>query len=105
MQVRRRVNALDNLTTGKAVDALLNYETVKLFNNEQLEVDNYDAFLVGYQKAAVATENVSAKLNAGQVQSTLLLRKPEPETCQVASGRLIKPTAYPRSILHTQIAS
>lgn len=79
MQVRRRVNALDNLTTGKAVDALLNYETVKLFNNEQLEVDNYDAYLVGYQKAAVATENVSAKLNAGQVQSTLLFRKPEPE--------------------------
>jgi hypothetical protein len=31
------VNKLDNMTTGKAVDALLNYETVKLFNNEQLE--------------------------------------------------------------------
>ena len=67
MQVRRRVNALDNLTTGKAIDALLNYETVKLFNNEQLEVDNYDAYLVGYQKAAVDTEAIAAKLNAGQV--------------------------------------
>ena len=66
-QVRKRVNALDNLTTGKAVDALINYETVKLFNNEQLEVDNYDAYLVGYQRAAVATEAVAAKLNAGQV--------------------------------------
>ncbi len=31
------MNALDNKTTSKAVDALLNYETVKLFNNEQLE--------------------------------------------------------------------
>ena len=38
LQVRKRVNLLDNKTTSKAVDALLNYETVKLFNNEQLEV-------------------------------------------------------------------
>ena len=38
MQARKKVNKLDNLTTGKAVDALLNYETVKLFNNEQFEV-------------------------------------------------------------------
>ena len=37
-QVRKRVNILDNKTTSKAIDALLNYETVKLFNNEQLEV-------------------------------------------------------------------
>jgi ABC-type transport system involved in Fe-S cluster assembly fused permease/ATPase subunit len=37
---------LDNLTTGKAVDALLNYETVKLYGNEQLEVDEYDEYLV-----------------------------------------------------------
>ena len=37
-QVRKKVNILDNKTTSKAVDALLNYETVKLFNNEQLEV-------------------------------------------------------------------
>ena len=38
LQSRKEVNELDNLTTGKAVDALLNYETVKLFNNEKLEV-------------------------------------------------------------------
>lgn len=38
VQSRQQVNELDNLTTGKAVDALLNYETVKLFNNERLEV-------------------------------------------------------------------
>ena len=48
-EVRKEVNELDNLTTGKAVDVLLNYETVKLFNNEQLEVDQYDAYLLGYQ--------------------------------------------------------
>ena len=38
--MRKEVNELDNRTTGKAVDALLNYETVKLFNNEQLEARN-----------------------------------------------------------------
>ena len=47
--VRKEVNELDNLTTGKAVDVLLNYETVKLFNNEQHEVDQYDAYLLGFQ--------------------------------------------------------
>lgn len=40
MQARKKVNKLDNLTTGKAVDALLNYETVKLFNNEQFEASH-----------------------------------------------------------------
>ena len=48
-EVRKEVNELDNLTTGKAVDVLLNYETVKLFNNEQLEGDQYDAYLLGFQ--------------------------------------------------------
>lgn len=43
LQSRQQVNELDNLTTGKAVDALLNYETVKLFNNERLEVIFYDS--------------------------------------------------------------
>lgn len=65
-EVRKEVNELDNLTTGKAVDVLLNYETVKLFNNEQLEVDQYDSYLLGFQKASVATERVAATLNAGQ---------------------------------------
>ena len=48
-EVRKEVIELVNLTTGKAVDVLLNYETVKLFNNEQLEVDQYDAYLLGFQ--------------------------------------------------------
>ncbi|BDA47349.1 Iron-sulfur clusters transporter atm1, mitochondrial [Coccomyxa sp. Obi] len=65
-EARKRVNALDNKTTSKAIDALLNYETVKLFNNEQLEVDEYDEYLVGYQQASVATETIAAVLNGGQ---------------------------------------
>ncbi|KAK9823970.1 hypothetical protein WJX72_006707 [[Myrmecia] bisecta] len=64
--VRKRTIELDNLTTGKAVDVLLNYETVKLFNNEALELQAYDEYLVGYQQASVSTEAISATLNAGQ---------------------------------------
>lgn len=48
-EARKQVLKLDNLYTNKAVDALLNYETVKLFNNEALEVSQYDEYLVGYQ--------------------------------------------------------
>ena len=56
-EVRKEVNELDNLTTGKAVDVLLNYETVKLFNIEQLEVDQYDAYLLGFQVRSYASSH------------------------------------------------
>ena len=46
---RRQVKDLDNAITGKAVDALLNYETVSLYGNEGLEVRQYDASLTQYQ--------------------------------------------------------
>ena len=52
-EARKQVLKLDNLYTNKAVDALLNYETVKLFNNEALEVSQYDEYLVGYQVSAL----------------------------------------------------
>lgn len=64
--VRKQVNVLDNQTTGKAVDALLNYETVALFNNQALEVSEYDTVLSQLQKASIRTEAISATLNAGQ---------------------------------------
>eukprot|EP00850_Spirogloea_muscicola_P013545 SM000092S24513 [mRNA] locus=s92:457565:463186:+ [translate_table: standard] len=63
---RKEVNRLDNLTTGKVVDALLNYETVVQFNNEQLEAEQYDDLLRSYQQASVEAEYISAKLNGGQ---------------------------------------
>ncbi|KAI8464686.1 MAG: ATP-binding cassette superfamily [Monoraphidium minutum] len=66
VEVRKRVNTLDNLTTTKAVDALLNAETVALFNNRDLEVSQYDHYLRGFQAAAIQTERLSATLNAGQ---------------------------------------
>ncbi|RMZ53157.1 hypothetical protein APUTEX25_005146 [Auxenochlorella protothecoides] len=65
-QIRREVKDLDNHISGKAVDALLNYETVALYGNEQGEVEQYDQGLIQYQKKSVKMEGVSALLNAGQ---------------------------------------
>jgi ABC-type transport system involved in Fe-S cluster assembly fused permease/ATPase subunit len=45
VEVRKEVNTLDNLTTSKAVDALLNAETVALFNNQALEVSAVERLL------------------------------------------------------------
>ena len=61
-----QVNQLDQQTTGKVVDILINYETVVQFNNQALDLHSYDALLLDYQKAAVHLEYVSAALNGGQ---------------------------------------
>ncbi|GAB4819537.1 hypothetical protein N2152v2_006583 [Parachlorella kessleri] len=65
-RARRSVKDLDNAITAKAVDALLNFETVRLFGNEDMEARQYDQSLGQYQGAAVKLEGVSAALNAGQ---------------------------------------
>jgi len=65
-EVRKKLNEMDDLTSGKAIDSLLNFETVNLFNNVKVEVAQYDKYLVGYQRAALDTERLSALLNAGQ---------------------------------------
>ena len=63
---RTEANRLDGLATGKAVDALLNYETVATFGNVGLEAREYDELLVSYHTAAVHAEEASCWLNAGQ---------------------------------------
>lgn len=65
-KIRREVKDLDNAISGRAVDALLNVEAVKLADAEQLEVYEYDASLKSYQQASVRLEYSSASLNAGQ---------------------------------------
>ncbi|GFR51367.1 hypothetical protein Agub_g13792, partial [Astrephomene gubernaculifera] len=65
-EVRKEVNQLDNLSSSKAVDALLAVETVTLFGNQKLEVGLYDRLLRRYQSASRRTELLSAGLNAGQ---------------------------------------
>jgi ABC-type transport system involved in Fe-S cluster assembly fused permease/ATPase subunit len=63
---RRRMNELDSTAHSRAVDSLLNYETVKYFNNEDFEARRYDENLEKYRRAAVKSQNSLSLLNAGQ---------------------------------------
>ncbi len=63
---RRMMNTEDNAVSAKAVDSLLNYETVKTFTNERLEAERFDAVLGRYQGAAVKSQTSLAALNFGQ---------------------------------------
>jgi ABC-type transport system involved in Fe-S cluster assembly fused permease/ATPase subunit len=63
---RRDMNRLENEASGKAIDSLINYETVKYFNNEKHEADRYDDSLAGYQNASLKTQSSLSLLNFGQ---------------------------------------
>ncbi|KAI8622012.1 P-loop containing nucleoside triphosphate hydrolase protein [Chytriomyces sp. MP71] len=63
---RRLMNAADNEAATTATDSLLNFETVKHFNNERLEMKQYDKALAKYESAALNTTTSLAFLNAGQ---------------------------------------
>ncbi len=65
-QLRRTMNELDSRANQKAVDSLLNFETVKYFANEHFEANRYDESLKSYQKAAILSQKTLAALNLGQ---------------------------------------
>ena len=64
--IRRQANELDSRANARAIDSLLNYETVKYFNNEEFEARRYDENLKSYEKMAVKTEASLGFLNIGQ---------------------------------------
>ncbi len=66
LKYRRDMNALDNKANTRAIDSLLNYETVKSFGNERLEVDEYDRVMAQYETATVRSQTSLALLNVGQ---------------------------------------
>ena len=66
MDIRRRANELDSKANTRAIDSLLNYETVKYFNNEEYEARRYDENLQKYESAAVKNEASLGILNIGQ---------------------------------------
>ncbi|MEP7283836.1 MAG: ABC transporter ATP-binding protein/permease [Rubrivivax sp.] len=65
-QFRRQMNEFDSHAHSKAVDALLNYETVKYFNNEDFETRRYDESLQRLRVAALKSQRTLSLLNAGQ---------------------------------------
>ena len=63
---RREMNELDSKAHTRAIDSLLNYETVKYFNNEAFETHRYDEALERLRKAGVRTQQTLSLLNTGQ---------------------------------------
>ncbi|HVY06215.1 MAG TPA: ABC transporter ATP-binding protein/permease [Burkholderiales bacterium] len=66
MDIRRRANELDAKANTRAIDSLLNYETVKYFNNEEFEAGRYDESLKKFEAADVKNEASLGALNIGQ---------------------------------------
>ncbi len=63
---RLKMNEMDSQASMQAVDSLINYETVKYFGNEQLELDRYDKTLGIWEDAAVMSQTSMSALNFGQ---------------------------------------
>jgi len=66
MRYRRKMNDLDSKANTRAIDSLLNYETVKYFNNEDYEADRYNAKMEKWETAAVKNQTSLSLLNFGQ---------------------------------------
>jgi len=66
LKFRRDMNRQDTEANAKAIDSLLNYETVKYFNAEDFETERYDRAMAGYQKAAILSRTSLATVNIGQ---------------------------------------
>ncbi|HRN64475.1 MAG TPA: ABC transporter ATP-binding protein/permease [Alicycliphilus sp.] len=66
IQYRRQANQFDSAAHGKAIDSLLNYETVKYFNNEAFEARRYDQSLEQLRRAQLKSRSSLGLLNAGQ---------------------------------------
>ena len=69
---RREMNSLDSKANQRAVDALINFETVKYFGNEAYEAERYDTNLKKYAQAAIKSQKSLAYLNFGQ-QSIIVI--------------------------------
>ena len=87
---RRRMNELDSTAHSRAVDSLLNYETVKYFNNEEFETRRYDENLENYRRAAIKSQASLSLLNTGQqlIIATGLVAMLWRATLGVTEGRM-----------------
>ena len=72
-ELQRKLNDVDNKAIGRAVDSLLNYETVKYFNAEERETRRYDEAISAFARATVRNEVSLAWLNIGQALITNLM--------------------------------
>ncbi len=66
MKFRRTMNEMDSRANTRAIDSLLNYETVKFFNNEEYETRRYDEHMKQWEQAAIKNQTSLSTLNFGQ---------------------------------------
>jgi ATP-binding cassette subfamily B protein len=87
---RREMNELDSAAHTTAIDSLLNYETVKYFNNEQFEARRYDQSLERLRRAALKSQSTLSLLNTGQqvIIATALVAMLWRATQGVVDGRM-----------------
>jgi len=87
---RRRLNELDSVAHSKAIDSLLNYETVKYFNNEDFEARRYDESLEQLRRVQLKSQQTLSMLNGGQqlIIATALVAMLWRATQGVVAGRL-----------------
>jgi ATP-binding cassette subfamily B (MDR/TAP) protein 7 len=64
--IRKKMNQEESAASGKAIDSLINYETVKLFGNEAHEAARYDSSLKNFSDASILTQQSLSALNFGQ---------------------------------------
>lgn len=101
MGFRRNMNELDSKANTRAIDSLLNYETVKYFGNEAFEAKRYDEHLEKWENAATKNQTSLGLLNFGQgaiiaigVTSLLTLAAQEVAAGKITLGDLVAINAY-----------
>ena len=89
-QFRKKMNDLDGAAHTRAIDSLLNYETVKYFNNEEFEAKRYDENLEKFRAASVKSQTTLSMLNTGQqlIIATALVAMLWRATQGVVDGRM-----------------
>ncbi|HSC47221.1 MAG TPA: ABC transporter ATP-binding protein/permease [Gammaproteobacteria bacterium] len=97
----RRMNELDSKANTRAIDSLLNYETVKYFTNEEFEAQRYDSELANWEREALKTQYSLSTLNSGQafiialgVTAMMLLAGREVVDGHMTLGDFIMVNAY-----------
>lgn len=97
----REANQADNNSNSRAIDSLLNYETVKYFNNEEYEAKSYDTFLASWEKARLKNRLSLLALNSGQaliiaaaITALMWLGAADVVTGELTIGELVMINAY-----------
>ncbi|ARW48543.1 ATM1-type heavy metal exporter [Acetobacter pasteurianus subsp. pasteurianus] len=99
--IRREMNETNSEATGKALDSLLNYETVKYFGNEKHEAQRYDSAQARYEQAAKKTQYSLGFLNFGQaaiialsLTAIMLLGGHDIEAGRITVGEFVMVNTY-----------